>query len=72
MSNPMEIKEDNKDSYQGGPAINYTMNPPKFKGHYQIGGPIGFGFYFKDKPNFLKRFCMKYFLGFDWLDEIPN
>ena len=27
-----------------------------------------FSIRFKTKPNFIKRFCMKYFLGFIWTD----
>jgi hypothetical protein len=32
-------------------------------GWYSLGK---FSIRFKTKPNFIKRFCMKYFLGFTW------
>jgi hypothetical protein len=51
---------------------NYIQNGviklPKKIGKYCIGAGDGFCIHFEKKPNWLRRKCMKLFLGWKWND----
>lgn len=50
------------------------LKPPVHAGSYRLGGPAPYAVSFSVavKPSWLKRACMRTFLGFEWVDVIDT